>query len=614
MALRIGAAVGVGLLAIPDAIFVPHHSALDQALLVTTLSVYCVAGLVASVKRPDSGIGPLLILYAFVAYGRDLSFATSYTVFVLAAWATTMQVAVVAHLVLTYPSGRTSSLAERGVILGLYASCLFEGVFVYEGLYRISAPRAALIAGAWLASALIVRRAWNSGPRRPIPLLAVLASTGYLAAMIVTYDVLGFVRPGSPAGDFANRALTLSRSSLSLLALGLVAFRFVRASWPTRRTMMPTWVSAAVLALITAIGWIVIGHPPGAYVGQIVRWIGISAGLIPLAFLWGVLRIRLVRGTVGKLVIELEGTPAGGLRDTLARTLRDPSLRLAFWLPDLGSYVDSEGRPVELPGARSAQAVTLLEREGAPLAALIHDPALSNEREMVEAVGAAARLKLENERLHAEARAQLEEVRASRARIVTAVDDARRKVERDLHDGAQQRLVTLSLGLRMAQEQLGENADPAVAATLAESAVELKLALTELRELARGIHPAILTEEGLGPALESLAERSPLPAEVRVAHAERLALAVEASAYFVVAEALANAAKYSGASKVTIDVAHTDGRLVVEVADDGVGGADPSKGSGLRGLADRVAALDGRLEVDSPPGRGTRVVAEIPCG
>jgi signal transduction histidine kinase len=614
--LKVAAAVGVLLLAIPDAMFVPHPSRLDHAISITTLSVFGVAGLVASVKRPDSRIGPLMILYAFVAYARDFGSSTHLTLFLLGTWASTMPVAVVAHLVLTYPSGRAASFLERAVIVGLYVNCLLDGVLDagYEGLYRITAPRAVLIVGAWTAAALIVRLFWNSRRRRPIPLLAVLASSAFLAELIVVYNVLDFVRLGNPAEEGLYRVLTLSRSSLTLLALGLVFFHVVRVTRPTRRGMVPTWISASVLALITVVSWTAVGHPSEAQVGQIQRWIGISAALIPLSFLWGLLRMRLVRGTVGKLVIELGESPAGGLRGALARTLRDPSLELAFWLPESGVYVDSEGRPVELPGESSGRAVTVLARQGEPLAALVHDPALANEREVVEAAGAAARLALENERLHAEARAQLEEVRASRTRIVAAADEARMRVERDLHDGAQQRLVTLSLALRMAQEQLGESPDPTVAATLAEGAAELKLALTELRELARGIHPAILTEEGLGPALHTLAERSPLPAEVRAAPADRVAPAVEASAYFVVAEALANAAKYSGASKVTIEVAHADGRLMVEVADDGIGGADPSGGSGLRGLADRVAALDGRLEVDSPTGRGTRVLAEIPCG
>jgi signal transduction histidine kinase len=266
-----------------------------------------------------------------------------------------------------------------------------------------------------------------------------------------------------------------------------------------------------------------------------------------------------------------------------------------------------------MPSFRSDRSVTSIERNGEPLGALIHDPALDEQSDLVRSVGAAARLAMENERLHAEVRAQLEEVRASRARIVEATDAERRRVERDLHDGAQQRLVNVSLAVRMAQDKLGQGDDSVVADRLKEVGEEVKKALSELRELGRGLHPAILTEEGLGPALESLAERSAVPAVVLEAPSGRLPPGIEASAYFVASEALANAAKHAHASRVTLYASLMDGHLRIEVADNGVGGADPGAGSGLRGLADRVAAADGRLVVESPAGSGTRIVAVIPC-
>jgi signal transduction histidine kinase len=209
-----------------------------------------------------------------------------------------------------------------------------------------------------------------------------------------------------------------------------------------------------------------------------------------------------------------------------------------------------------------------------------------------------------------ERKRQQEELEASRARIVAAGDDERRKLERNLHDGAQQRLVSLSLSLRLAQSRL--RTDPTGAEDLLEaSREELAQALEELRELARGIHPAVLTDRGLEAALEALAARSTLPVEIKGASCE-LPAQVEAAAYYVVSESLANVAKYAEASAVEVSVARTNGLAVVEVADDGVGGADPLRGSGLRGLADRVASLSGRLNVESPPGSGTRVRAEIP--
>lgn len=213
----------------------------------------------------------------------------------------------------------------------------------------------------------------------------------------------------------------------------------------------------------------------------------------------------------------------------------------------------------------------------------------------------------------AERKQATEEVRASRARIVEAADRERRRVERNLHDGAQQRLVALSLLLRLAQMQQGPQPGPELPATLSRASHELHAALAELRELARGLHPAILTHEGLGAAVQSLAEQAPLPVTVTVPTA-RFSGALEITAYFVVCEALANIAKYARATAATVRIQHADGRLRVEVADDGVGGADPTDGSGLSGLADRVIALGGQLQVDSPPGRGTRVRAELPCG
>ncbi len=214
-------------------------------------------------------------------------------------------------------------------------------------------------------------------------------------------------------------------------------------------------------------------------------------------------------------------------------------------------------------------------------------------------------------RLDAELRARLEELRASRARIVQAGDAERRRLERDLHDGAQSRLVALTLLLRSARTRAP--GDSELATMLDRAVSELQTSLSELRELARGIHPAVLTDRGLVPALHALADRAPVPVEVQADHEERLPGAVESAAYFVVSEALANVAKYAQASQAAVALKHVNGELTVEVTDDGVGGADAARGSGLRGLADRVAALDGTITLESPAGGGTRLHAAIPC-
>jgi signal transduction histidine kinase len=272
--------------------------------------------------------------------------------------------------------------------------------------------------------------------------------------------------------------------------------------------------------------------------------------------------------------------------------------------------VDYEGRPVELPAPGSGRVATVVERSGRRVAVILHDASLEDEPALVGAVVAAAGLALENERLQAELRARLADLRGSRARLVQVADMERRKIERDLHDGAQQRLVAISLSLALARRRFA--AEPAVTAMLEQTSAELADALAELRELARGIHPTVLTERGLAAAIESLISRAPVPVELLDAPAARLPSGIEAAAYYLVAEALTNVAKYAEASSAQVCVSRVDGSVVVEVADDGKGGADGRRGSGLRGLVDRVEALDGRLDVDSPPGAGTRIRATIP--
>ncbi|MFI5260057.1 MAG: sensor histidine kinase [Candidatus Limnocylindrales bacterium] len=258
------------------------------------------------------------------------------------------------------------------------------------------------------------------------------------------------------------------------------------------------------------------------------------------------------------------------------------------------------------------RALTLLERGGEPLAAILHDPALLDDPGLVTSVATAVRLAVENDRLTQEVKAQLAEVRASRTRIVEATDAERRRFERDIHDGAQQRLVSLSFAIGRARSRLGSDGDPELARTLADASDEVRAALAELRELARGIHPAVLTQAGLGPAVRSLAERSAVPADLDLDLDERLPAAVEATAYFVVSEALANVAKHAGDCTARVSIRESAGTLIVDIADDGPGGADPALGSGLRGLRDRVEAIGGELTVVSPAGLGTRIEATIP--
>jgi signal transduction histidine kinase len=340
----------------------------------------------------------------------------------------------------------------------------------------------------------------------------------------------------------------------------------------------------------------------------------VPLALFPWLFLGTLIRARVIQSSaVSELIARLNEAPQRGeLRDAIARALGDPSLEVAYWLPEDERFVDVGGHRVELPSPGSGRAVTTVERDGESVAALVHDPMLEEQHEHVQAVCSAAALALDNERLDAELRAKVEELRASRERMLSVGLEERRRLERDLHDGAQQRLVSTALSVRLARERLRE--EPESAELLLSSAGdELEAALEELRELARGIHPAVLTDRGLATALETLAHRAPLPVELESLPRERLPEAVELASYFVVSEALTNVAKYAYASHAKVSIEHDNGRVVVAVEDDGVGGADPARGTGLRGLADRLGILEGRLEVDSEVGRGTTVTARIPC-
>lgn len=333
-------------------------------------------------------------------------------------------------------------------------------------------------------------------------------------------------------------------------------------------------------------------------------------GLGPIAFLVGLLNARLARGAVGVLLVELQSHPAD-LRAALARALREPSLALAYWLPQYATWTDEEGRPVPPPQRYGRRAVTMVDRGREPVAALLHDVSLDDEPELLDAVAAAAGMALENGRLRADLRASLEEVRGSRARVIAAGQQERQRLERDLHDGAQQRLVALALQLSMLQARL-EPGSP-YTEVLSRAKRELSSSLEELRDVARGLHPAVLTSHGLAVALESLTVRAGLPVRLAVGLDERLPDSVEVAAYYVVCECLANIGKHAKATSATVEVCRSGDLLVVEVADDGVGGADSGRGSGLRGLADRVEALGGTLRVRAPRGEGTTVRAEIPC-
>jgi len=322
----------------------------------------------------------------------------------------------------------------------------------------------------------------------------------------------------------------------------------------------------------------------------------LAAGLV-----WATVRMRLQRRAVAQITANLgQAPPPGSLQPALAQAVDDPELRIAYWLPDSQRYVDAEGRPVAEPAIGPGRILTTLVREGRKIAVVSHTAAVPD---LERAIGAAVRLALENERLQAEMLAHLDQLRASRIRIVETGDAERRQLERDLHDGAQQRLLALSYDLRLARAQTQADDDAPTGSLLTEATGEAQAALSELRALAHGIYPVILAEAGLAPAVATLAETAALPVEIIDLVEDRYAPAVETAAYLLVAEGVDDAV-HRDASHVSVGIVRNGEKLMVTVEDDGI-----NRTSELVHLADRVGALDGRLMVEP-----TRLRAELPCG
>ena len=560
-------AAGIGAAALMAAAHEPAGGAEIAVSLLVGWS-FVASGLVASERRPENAIGKAMVATGFVWFVHELVWTTDPLPWTLGQLLESTYLLGFGFLLVSFPDGRLHTAAERWVL----------GVAV-------------LIVGPLQIAWLLLGYGDARGCACPENVLRIADAPGASEAIVHLQQVLG--------------------AALAVATIAVVARRW-RAASPSRRLAIAPVLVTGAIAFALIIPWTLndaLDEPLDEWPDVAVQ---LALAAVPVAFLVGLLRTRLARGAVADLLVELGGPVApGALRGALARALRDPTLDVAYWLADGERFVDADGRPVSLPDGRD-RAVTEVQREGRRIAALVHDPALADEPELVASAGAAAALALENERLQAKLRARLEELRASRARIVEAAQQERRRIERDLHDGTQQRLVSIAMTLGLADSRLDRD-PPAARSLLDEARASLTDALRELRELSQGIHPGILNERGLRAALEELAYSARLPLELEVALSQRLPDRVEAAAYYVVSEALTNIAKYAGASAVRIRVQRTDGRAVVEVADDGVGGADNARGTGLRGLADRVDALGGRLHVESPPGRGTVVHAEIPC-
>lgn len=490
-------------------------------------------GLVAWSRRPESRSGSLMAAAGFSWFLGNFATTGIAGLDWVGDHARFVYLGPLVHLLVTYPTGRSSTRLERSAVAVGYVAAVVTPVWESEiATIVLAALLIAVCARAYLLAVGLDRRA---------RLFALWAAAG-LSLVLAGGAV---ARLAVPLGGADEPSLLALEATLSVLAGTLLA-----------GLLSPSWGRAAVT----------------------------------------------------DLVVEVGESRSGTLRDELAQALGDPTLEVGYWLPDTAAFVDSEGRSFSLPDPSSNRAVTMIEREDQPVAALVHDPAVLEDSRLPEAVASAAQLAAANARLRAEVRAQLSELRASRRRILDAGDEERRRLEQRLHDGAERRLERIAEELRLARASI-DSEDGAQRISGIEG--QLERTLEELRSLAQGLHPRVLAKAGLAGALASIAEQSTVPVDVAAPDSE-LPAEVEAAAYFLCAEAVANIAKHASASRASIAVTTENDRLRIEIDDDGVGGADPARGTGLRGLTDRVEALGGALEVESPASGGTRLVADIP--
>jgi signal transduction histidine kinase len=507
--------------------------------------------------------------------------------------------AVVAESVF-YESGDLAFAVADAVVGLILVTC---GVVAWErrGESRVG-PLMVLSGYTWFAGNLWTQLLYLH--RGPLVHLHISYPTGRLRRRLAQVTVTAAYVDALVLFVARNDVLTLVLASL---VAGAALEGFLRTSGTARRAGIPALGAALAFATVLAFG----------AVERLAGWDADRQALLAydvvIACLAAVLLVDLLRGrwaeaVVADLVVDLgQQADTRTLRDELGRALGDRSLVLGYWLAEEGRYVDDAGLPVELPEPGAGRAVTPLARDGEPVAVLVHDEAVLEDQALVGAVASAARMAVSNARLQAEVRARVLDLAASRRRVVDAADAQRRRLERELREGAERRLAEVASLLSEACQDAPESA----ALKVAEVEEEVRAARAELHDFAQGIHPSTLTESGLSAALTELVSRAALPVELELS-VGRLNPAVEAAVYFLCSEALANAAKHAEATRMTIGVTEDAGQVVVAVADDGIGGADPTGGSGLRGLADRIEALDGRLSLESLPHHGTWLRAEIP--
>jgi len=536
------------------------------------------AGVAETWRRPASWAGLLFagagIGWFFVEWNNPgLGSPAAFTFGLIAS---ALAAPLVAHSALAYPAGHLDSRLDVSVL-----------VFAY--------------AGAGLVLGLLPALFFDPG-RQGCSLCP--------ANLVLVRSELGLAVGLQHVGLFLGLAW-----AAALVAAGIR--RLVRASRPLRRMLWPVLVPGGCYVLLVGADFAhsllrgTLGNDPLDY----RLWLGQAACLVLMALgvCWAWVRDRRARSAVVRLVMDAaQSPPPGGLRDVLARMLGDSGLEVVYPVGEPARYVRADGQPASI-GPGSGQTVTPLARGGRTVAILRHRAGLLDDPGLVQEVAAAARLGMENERLHAEVLAQIQDLQAAQARIVAGGDTERRRLERDLHDGAQQRLVGLSLALRLPGTQPGQAPRPRLATLIGQADHELRMAIDELRELAHGIYPVVLADEGLAAAVEALAETSAIPITVGHLPPGRLPAPAEAAGYFLVAGASGLIAALPGAEGATVEAKDEGDRLVIEVTSDAAVQPGPDLETALLDVTDRVGALGGRLRVHPAPGGVITIRAEIPC-
>jgi signal transduction histidine kinase len=557
-----------------------QHPALEGLVYAALIAAMTAVGCVSLYRGIERRLWLVLLTLAlYSATSLDTLAAPGFDALGQIAWAAVLVVAV--YILLSFPEGRLGDRMARGVV----AATALGAVLVWGAL---------LATAERLPEFMPAAHCHDECARNPVRILGGGANVS---------DALAVASWSVTAGALIAVAVTLT-------------FRLRGAPSISRRTTIPILISVMAVAGTFAAAAVIRASGAAPTTLERLGWFSTATALmIPAAFLAGMLGARVFAGGALERLVARLSADTGDLdaRRVLADALGDPSLTVAFWRPQRSEYVDARGRPVQPPAGTARRSATIVRQDGDPLAMIVHDPALDAEPGLVGAAGGAALMMLENARLEADLRASVVDLRASRARLASAADAGRREIERNLHDGAQQRLVALRM--RLADAEARATSDDELRRSLGELGADTEETIDELRSLAHGVYPAVLVDHGLASALTSVAGRSPLPVRVETALAGRFAPEIEAAVYFCCLEAIQNAAKHAGArATVTVRVQAHAGRLTFEIRDDGVGFDIDSvaDGHGLTNLHDRVAAVAGDLDVVSGRGTGTAVSGNVP--